>query len=102
MKSRLCYETHTNCNGPDCEIHDTRIAIVCTHNAPAPRRVMLPVNGRVVIERAMCNGATDIAMADGRPMSESEWEDYCAQLRAIRAENAGHKSRRAPDSMQTV
>lgn len=52
------------------------IATVCEHE-PKSAKFMLSCTGRVVVERKMCNGATDVSMADGREMSDSEWQEYC-------------------------
>ena len=67
---------------PNTSNHCNRsMAIVCTHQNIAVAIVPLSTGGHV-IERPMCNGATDIALASGENMSEAQWEDYCAIVRS--------------------
>mgnify|MGYP001578351899 CR=1 FL=1 len=42
------------------------------------------INGRVWAHRHIANGARELVPADGGAdiMSESEWEEYCALIRA--------------------
>lgn len=39
-------------------------------------------NGRVVVHTRAPNGSTDAHMQDGGPMSEAEWQEYTAKLKA--------------------
>jgi hypothetical protein len=42
-------------------------------------------NCRVVSQKLMDNGATEAFMVDGGPMSDAEWEEYCAAIRKRRS-----------------
>jgi hypothetical protein len=41
--------------------------------------------GAVVVHSPMANGATAADKADGNPMTEEEWQEYCAIL--VQSEN---------------
>ena len=45
-------------------------------------------SGRVVEEFAMSNGATHVEISGGANLTESEWEEYCAHVRALSLEQS--------------
>ncbi len=53
-------------------------------------------NGRIILHRPLDNGANEAYMADGAPMTEAEWHEYClAALASNRALNARIQADRA-------
>ena len=40
-------------------------------------------SGRLVAEYAMTNGATHVEIDDGSNLTEPEWDEYCAHVRAL-------------------
>lgn len=63
---------------------------------------MILSTGRKVIERAEPNGSTFAEIEGGETMTNAEWEEYCANIRALTLEQARARlaARRCPGMVE--